>query len=90
MPVSKARHDQVIFRLTADEHELLAAYARARGQSPGQAARDLTLAGLRGGPAAPPTSVTLARKTAYSVIVALSPELDEQATEAFLREVFDR
>ena len=87
--MGKARRDQVIFRLSAEEHQLLLAYASARGQSPGQAARDLTLAGLRGGPAAPPTFVTAARKAAYSVIVALSPEMDEEAAEQFLREVFD-
>lgn len=88
--MSKARHEQVIFRLDAEEHQLLAAFAKARGQSPGQAARDLTLAGLRGGPAAPPTFVTAARKAAYSVIVALSPDMDEEAAERFLQEVFDQ
>jgi hypothetical protein len=87
--VSKARHEQVIFRLSAEEHQLLSAYAKARGQSPGQAARDLTLAGLRGGPAAPPTFVTAARKAAYAIIVALSPDLNEEATERLLREVYD-
>ena len=90
IPVSKTRHDQVIFRLSAEEHQLLADYARARGQSPGQAARDLMLAGLRGGPAAPPTFVTAARKAAYAVIVALSPDLDEQATERLLQEIYDQ
>jgi hypothetical protein len=87
--VSKARRDQVIFRLSFEEHQLLSAYARARGQSPGQASRDLTLAGLRGGPAAPPTFVTAARKAAYAIIVALSPDMDEEAAERFLSEVFD-
>jgi hypothetical protein len=87
--VSKGRHEQVIFRLSAEEHQLLSAYAKARGQSPGQAARDLMLAGLRGGPAAPPTAVTAVRKAAFSIIVALSPDMDETATERFLREVFD-
>jgi hypothetical protein len=79
----------VIFRLAEEEHQLLAAYARARGQSPGQAARDLTLAGLRGGPPAPPTFTSTVRKAAYSIIVALSPDLDEDAAERFLREVYD-
>jgi hypothetical protein len=87
--VSKARREQVIFRLSAEEHQLLSAYARARGQSPGQAARDLTLAGLRGGPAAPPTSVAAVRKAAFAIIVALSPDLDEEAAERLLREVYD-
>jgi hypothetical protein len=87
--VSKARRDQVIFRLSAEEHELLSAYAKARGQSPGQAARDLTLAGLQGGPPAPSTFVTAARKAAYAIIVAVSPDMDEAATERFLSEVFD-
>jgi plasmid stability protein len=80
----------VIFRLTAEEHRLLKAYAAARGRSPGQAARDLTLAGLRSGPAAPPTALAAARKAAFAVIVALSPDLDEQGTEELLREVFDQ
>jgi hypothetical protein len=87
--VKKARLNQVIFRLTVEEHQLLSTYARARGQSPGQAARDLMLASLRGGPPAPPTFVTAVRKAAYSVILALSPDLDEEATERFLREVYD-
>ncbi len=88
--MGKRRNDQVIFRLTAEEHRLLAGYAAARGQSAGQAARDLTLAGLKGGPAAPPTFAAAARKAAFAAIVALSPDLDEQATEEFLREVFDK
>jgi hypothetical protein len=79
----------VIFRLSAEEHQLLSAYAKARGQSPGQAARDLMLAGLRGGPVAPPTFVTAARRAAYATIVALSPDMDEEATERFLQEVYD-
>ncbi len=87
--MGKPKSDQVIFRLNAEEYQLLSAYARARGQSPGQAARDLTLAGLRGGPAAPPTFVTAARQAAYAIIVALSPDMDEEAAERFLREVYD-
>ena len=87
--MGKPRNDQVIFRLTAEEHQLLVAYASA-GQSPGQAARDLTLANLHGGPPAPPTFVTAARKAAYAVIVALSPDSDEEAAERFLREVYDQ
>jgi hypothetical protein len=47
------------------------------------------LAGLRGGPAAPPTFVTAARKAAYAIIVGLSPDMDEEAAERFLSEVFD-
>ena len=88
--MKKARHDQVIFRLGAEEHQLLSAYAKARGQSPGQAARDLMLAGLRGGPAAPPTQGMAARKAAYAIIVALSPDMDEEAAERFLQEVYDQ
>jgi hypothetical protein len=57
--MEKPRSDQVIFRLNAEEHQLLSAYARVRPVA-GQAYRDLTIAGLRGSPAAPPTFVTAA------------------------------
>jgi hypothetical protein len=33
--------------------------------------------------------VTAARKAAYAIIVALSPDMDEEATERLLREVYD-
>jgi hypothetical protein len=87
--MGKPRNDQVIFRITAEELMLLANYASARGQSPGQAARDLTLAGLRGGPTAHPTFVTAVRKAAFAIIVAVSPDMDEAAAEQFLQEVYD-
>ncbi|MFO0808984.1 MAG: hypothetical protein U0746_10200 [Gemmataceae bacterium] len=87
--MGKPRAEQVIFRLTADEHRQLLAYADARGQSAGQAARDLTLAGLRGASIIPPAFVA-ARRAAFAVIVALSPDLDETATDAFLKEVYDQ
>jgi hypothetical protein len=88
--VGKRRGEPVTFRLTAEERQLLDAYATARGQSPGHAARDLTVVGLRKTPPAPPTAVSIARKAAFAIIVALSPTLDEAATEQLLQEVYDQ
>jgi hypothetical protein len=83
----------VSFRLTEEEHSLLAAKATQSGTKPSVFARDLVLQGLHANvpPKGSPTEITLEKlgaRIARAVIIALSPEMDEAATDGYLAEVY--
>lgn len=85
--------DGICFRLTPAQYQSLEAKAAHQGCSVHEYARAVTLCG---GGMAPlfsaeatnndPELHAFIRKVAWAVIVALSPELDEEKAEAFLKE----
>lgn len=85
--------EMVSFRLTEQEHSLLSAKASQCGIKPAVLARDLVLQGLKAN-LTPSGSVTrdaleeVGAKVARAVIIALSPEMDEVATDSYLAETF--
>jgi predicted DNA-binding protein len=77
----------VSFRLTPEEYERLEAIATERGYSIGEYVRDLALGAARSQPMEKKLQAldTLIRKATEATIAALSPEMNEDQAEAFLR-----
>ncbi len=90
-------NDKVIFRFKSGLPRLQAK-AKALGMSPHRLARELVEIGLtegwadgprtQPGPPPPDEYRALLMKACFAVIVALSPTMDEEATTAWLLEVF--
>lgn len=90
----------VTFRLPKREYAWLAERARDRGLSPGGLARELVLAGFAGLPGTGSDAQAaygrassggtvleeLLARAVWAVVVALSPDMDEDAAERFVRE----
>jgi hypothetical protein len=88
----------ISFRLTEAQHGALATRAKAEGLSPGQLVRTIVLQELDAPSATvPKLSPTLPvpagddrlRRAVWVILVALSPDLDEEAAEAILQNHFD-
>lgn len=88
-------------KLGDDDLALLAARAAAAGEKPATHARRLLLAALKsgaspatptpptGGPAAPAAPADGLRRAVWCLLVALSPDLDEDRARAFVEAYFD-